>query len=144
MARPQREPAAAKVVSEFDTHELAYLLGLASSRRRKRERDVPKIKDGQKASDFERVHERWKTSLAWARQIEDKLVLLVAARDQSLLHPGQRDRAYDLISGPQTSYIRCPDCGHIWGPANREPCPGCGMQLADLDGALVFIRRQPA
>lgn len=128
-------------MSEFATQELAYLLGLASARRRKRERDVPKIKAGQDAGDFERAHQRWMISLAWARQIEDKLILLVAARDQRLLRRGQLDRALELLPG-QTRYIRCPDCGHIWEP--EDPCPGCGMPVPALRGARVFIRSHEA
>jgi len=116
-------------MSEFTTHELAYLLGLASARRRKRERDAPKIKAGQNARDFERAHVRWNISLAWARQIEDKLILIVVERDPSLLRPSQHDRARELLA--RKAILHAPDetkqlvdCS-LHGPQSGYLCVPC-------------------
>lgn len=34
----------------------------------------------------------------------------------------------------------CPDCGSPWpGFARREPCPGCGLSVDDVEEAADFI-----
>jgi hypothetical protein len=35
--------------------------------------------------------------------------------------------------------VTCPECDTPWNLATREPCPGCGLSVDDLEAAADFL-----
>jgi hypothetical protein len=87
---------AERPTAEFETNELAWLLGLATKQRRKRERETLRRRPGQTDQEFREVEAKLAAQIAFARHVEDKLVLAVAAADHTLLRVEQRERLREL------------------------------------------------
>lgn len=80
---------------DLTTDELGWLLGLATQRRKERERSLGKMrrKPGQEQTKFELAHRNVVKSLEWARSVEDHLIRLIGDADEnSLRGRSQRER----------------------------------------------------
>lgn len=87
------------MTTELSPDEMAWLLGLAKSKRKKRERDLPRIKQrpGQTREEFHRIRQTTITALNWARSVEDHLILILGEQAPELLREEYRDRLDELL-----------------------------------------------
>lgn len=92
------------MTTDLSIDELGWLLGLASARRRSREQSLERShrKPGQSETEYQDGRHKIERSLAWARRVEDHLILLLGNTDQGYdrLRAPQRDRYEELRTLP--------------------------------------------
>lgn len=77
-AMSEPEHLAPSADEDLGLDELGWLLSLASARRRKIAKSEIRQRPGQSYEEFVEVSERHARSFAWARNVEDHLILLLA------------------------------------------------------------------
>lgn len=111
-------------------NEVGWLLGLATDRRKKREKALERMerKPGQSQADYDSAHQKVWMAFDWAKTVEEHLIVMIGDQGNTL-RPDYQERYLELkerLKEPRG--VDCP----LHGPQHDLVCIPCSEVKAQL------------